>query len=304
MYKLIQISDRFNEPITLAAKADGQVDEDAVETLTFQVQQWQRKTVGDLTLSDMESWFGDTSHMPPSWKLLVVFRAASIRSLLMRPYFFPKAEEQRSGQQIIPALKLASQVTRALDQLDRATPIYRNQRPYYQSVLDSTCALMFLIAGYVEEHQDTISQFLPPDYEDQISYYFRLAKGLSEKYADVSKSANSLWRKIRELCSALQTYGSQRHTAIGTPSAPTIDAESPSMTSTSTRQQIQFQASLGSVKESQTNWEHSSLTGFYPWVPESLLGMDFAMAGDGTLQHPESLGSLWLEPDQQSLLFR
>ncbi|KAH8742295.1 hypothetical protein F5883DRAFT_569778 [Diaporthe sp. PMI_573] len=291
MYKLILISDRFNEPIMLAARGNGHIDDDAIELLVFQIQQWEQNSVGDEILRDTESWVSNQAAVPPPWALLVVFRAASVRSLLLRPYFFPTSHIQRSKKHILPALALASHVMDALATLDLTTTIYRNQRPYYQYILASICALMFLVTGYVEEHRQALSQYLPPDYDDQILHCFQLAKGLTEKYAGVSKAARTLWRRIRELCYAMESYGSQSSadTGRGLATAP-ANTGFTTVNTPLTPQQSQSPACPQAQKEPQTVMQDSSFQ-FDPWSFGGSLDIDFTTDGDnGVLQNPQAWG--------------
>ncbi|KAL0933815.1 uncharacterized protein CTRU02_210614 [Colletotrichum truncatum] len=305
MYKLVLIGDRFNEPITLAARGNSYIDDDTIEVLMFQIQQWEKKSVGEQTLDDMDSWSSEPSSIPPSWALLVIFRAASIRSLLLRPYFFPTTHIQRSKQHILPALELASQVTRALVSLDSTTNIYRNQRSYCQHALASICALMFLIAGYVKEHREAVSQYLPPDYEEQIRHYFQLAKGLTEKYSGVSKAASSLCRRIRELCHAMESHGSQRTaddrglSSSSDPKTSRISVDTPS-----THQQAQFPTPTEAYGDTETAVENTPFQ-FDPWSFGATLDMDFPIDGNGDmLQKAQAWGLPGWPSNLQSYLFR
>ncbi|KAJ6119123.1 hypothetical protein N7523_003403 [Penicillium sp. IBT 18751x] len=297
MHKLILISDRFNEPINLAAEGGGYADDDAVELLVFQIQQWQRNIVGDRTLRDMESWFSEQSAVPPAWELLVVFRAASIRSLLLRPYFFPTSHIQRSKQHLLPALELASDVTGALTSLNCTTSIYRNQRPYYQHILASICALMFLVAGHVEEHRQAIHQYLPPDYDDQIIRYFQSARKLTEKYADVSKGANTLWRRIRELCRAMEASGSQHSSSA--PPRPSVTLGDTSLT----HQQAECPTFIDPQKEGTTAVEQTPLE-FDPYSLGASLNIGISIDGNGFSQDSQVWGLSDWPSSLQSYLFQ
>ncbi|EWZ28855.1 uncharacterized protein FOBCDRAFT_296473 [Fusarium oxysporum Fo47] len=242
MYMLILISDRFDEPISLAARGNTRIDDDVMELLVFQIQQWQKKCVGDKDLSDMETWFIEPSNLPPSWLLLLIFRAASIKSLLLRPYFFPTSDIEKSRLYLPQAMELADKATESLFKLDNTTDMYRNQRPYYQHILASICALMFLVAGYVEEHRSTMLPYLTPGYDDQICECFVRARKLSQKYGDVSTAANILGKRIRELCHAMETYG-KAHREVpreAIPSTTTVAPQSNVMfaDSSTTPQQI------------------------------------------------------------------
>ncbi|EWZ27844.1 hypothetical protein FOZG_18452 [Fusarium oxysporum Fo47] len=213
MYMLIHISDRFDEPISIAARGNTRIDDDVMELLVFQIQQWQKKCVGDKDLSDMEVWFDEPSNLPPSWLLLLIYRAASIKSLLLRPYFFPTSDIEKSKLYLPQAMELAVRVTGSLFKLDNVTDMYRNRRPYYQHILASICALMFLVVGYIEKHRSTMLPYLTPEYDNQIRECFVRARKLSQKYGDVSTAANILGKRIRELCHAMETYGKAQREA-------------------------------------------------------------------------------------------
>ncbi|KAJ4079913.1 hypothetical protein NW760_015122 [Fusarium oxysporum] len=213
MYMLIHISDRFDEPISIAARGNTRIDDDVMELLVFQIQQWQKKCVEDKDLSDMEVWFDEPSNLPPSWLLLLIYRAASIKSLLLRPYFFPTSDIEKSKLYLPQAMELAVRVTGSLFKLDNVTDMYRNQRPYYQHILASICALMFLVVGYIEKHRSTMLPYLTPGYDDQIRECFVRARNLSQKYGDVSTAAKDLGKRIRELCHAMETYGKAQREA-------------------------------------------------------------------------------------------
>lgn len=206
MYRLVLISDKFNEPIALAAEGNSDQEDDGVELIVFQVQQWQKKFVGDRTLIDMKTWFAHPSSMPPPWVLLLIFRAVSIRSLLFRPYFFPGSSVDRSKQHIAPASELLSHSIEALSKLDGTTSIYRKQRPYYQHILASICSLMFLLTGYVEDHRLSLCSHLPSDFDYMIRGCLQTASNLAGKYASDFSAAHRLWKRISEVRHVLATY--------------------------------------------------------------------------------------------------
>ncbi|RKK88733.1 hypothetical protein BFJ68_g16872 [Fusarium oxysporum] len=205
-YRLVLISDKFNEPIALAAMGSSHQDDDAVELMVFQIQQWQKKFVGDRELSDMKTWLAQPSSMPPPWVLLLIFRAVSIRSLLFRPYFFPGSRVERSKQHISPATELLSHSIEALSKLDSTTGIYRKQRPYYQHILASICSLVFLLTGYVEDHRPALCSHLPPDFDYKIRRCLQTASNLTGKYASISAAAHRLWKRTLEVHHFLETY--------------------------------------------------------------------------------------------------
>ncbi|OGM47226.1 hypothetical protein ABOM_003985 [Aspergillus bombycis] len=207
MNKLALISDKFSEPIALAAQGNSRQDDDAVELMLFQVQQWQKKCVGGRELSDVKTWLVQPSSMPPPWMLLLIFRAVSIRSLLFRPSFFPSSRVERSKQHVSPALELLWQSIDALFQIDSATDIYCKHRPYYQHILASICSLVFLLTGYVHDHRTALSSSLPPDFDWKIRGCLQTASDLARKYANTSAAAHKLWERILEVRHVLETYG-------------------------------------------------------------------------------------------------
>ncbi|KAJ5214777.1 hypothetical protein N7449_001946 [Penicillium cf. viridicatum] len=208
MSVLVPMSGKFSEPISLIAKGKGYLDDEAFELIHFQIQQWQKKFVGDRNLSDMETWFADPSTMPPLWVVLLIFRAASIRSLLFRPYFFPISQVEKSKKLLVPVTELLSSAIEALFKLDSITTVYRKQRPYYQHILASICALLFLMTGYVEDRRIALSPHLPLGYDDKIRRCLQMAFKLAEKYSNVSRAAGKLQKRIVEVRHALDTYSS------------------------------------------------------------------------------------------------
>ena len=59
MLSFILISDRFSEPISNAAKGEGYNDENSFELMSFQIEQWRKKAVGDYTVANCQAWHTD-----------------------------------------------------------------------------------------------------------------------------------------------------------------------------------------------------------------------------------------------------
>ncbi|KAF4947100.1 hypothetical protein FSARC_14048 [Fusarium sarcochroum] len=303
MYMLILVSDRFDEPISLAAKGNS-LDDDIMELLVFKTQQWQKKSLGESSLLDMGAVLtGPSVPIPSSYHFLLVFRAATIRSLLFRPYFFPTSDIEKSKLHLRPALQLASDLTDYLSRLDNFTTIYYEQRPYYQHMLASICALMFLMAGYVEEHRSAMLPHLPERYDDNIRDCFKTAAKLTEKYADISESANILWNRIKELCYAMETYGQGHKHEREAFKEPTSSAAprvmSTSQSATTTTRQLP-RSTIEAREEVFAN------VGNAPCDAElgsfgATLGLDFSMDGDNGLQDAQLRG--WLT-NSHSFLFQ
>ncbi|KAM3556914.1 hypothetical protein MY1884_004816 [Beauveria asiatica] len=206
MYRLVLMSDKFNEIISLAAnKGLGDVDDDTVEVMRFQIRQWQAKAIGEHSVDDLEAWLDHPTLMPQPWALLLIFRASSIHSLLLRSYFFPGSPIDRSRGHVAPATELLSQSIAALAALDASACVFGKHRPYYQHILNSMCALVFLMMGYVHDHRPALSAHLPPDFDGAMRRCLEDAGCLAGRYAAVSTAADRLQKRIKEVCRAADT---------------------------------------------------------------------------------------------------
>lgn len=72
MLSFILISDRFSEPISSAAKGEGYNDESSFELMTFQIEQWRKKAVGEYSIAQCHTWQTDPSTIPPTWAILLL----------------------------------------------------------------------------------------------------------------------------------------------------------------------------------------------------------------------------------------
>lgn len=215
MYRLVLMSDRFNEVISLAANRGlDDVDDDTVEVMRFQIQQWQAKAIGKHSLDDVDAWINHSTLMPPPWALLLIFRAISIHCLLLRSYFFPGSPIDRSRGHITPATELLSQSTAALAALDASACVFGKHRPYYQHILNSMCALVFLMIGHVQDHRAALSSQLPPDFDGAMRRCLEDAACLAKRYATVSTAAHRLQNRIMEVCRAADTNATRSGTVV------------------------------------------------------------------------------------------
>ncbi len=206
MYRLVLMSDKFNEVISLAAnKGLADVDDDTVEVMRFQIRQWQAKAVGEHSLDDLDAWLARPASMPPPWTLLLLFRAVSIHCLLLRSYFFPGSPVDRSRGHVTPATALLSGSVAALAALDAAACVFGKHRPYYQHMLNSMCALVFLMMGYVQDHRLALAAHLPPGFDGTMRRCLEDAACLAGRYAAVSTAAGRLQKRIKEVCRAAET---------------------------------------------------------------------------------------------------
>lgn len=206
MLAFLVISDKFAESISQAAKGDLHDDCDSYEMMNFQLEQWRKKNIGSQSPSQIRPQLADTSTRPPSWVILLTLRAESVRTLLLRPFFFPKTDEKIGDRHFRPALDLVSNVMHTLYALDTDTHLYRMQRPFYQHVLASACALFFLLVTYVERkcggNANRISEHL-----DCFSMTFQMAFALATKYASVSRASRRLGKRLFELRETLNILG-------------------------------------------------------------------------------------------------
>ncbi|RMJ17553.1 hypothetical protein BHE90_006297 [Fusarium euwallaceae] len=125
MRAFILISDKFSEPIAQAAKGEGYSDDEAFELMDFQIEQWRKKAVGERTLSQSDKWHTEPSTKPPTWSILLNLRAESVRSLLLKPFFFfSESDPGKITKHIRPATELVFKVVNVLYTLDTTTDIY------------------------------------------------------------------------------------------------------------------------------------------------------------------------------------
>ena len=206
MLAFLVISDKFADSISAAAKGDLHDDCDTYEMMNFQLEQWRKKNIGSQSPGQIRPLLADSSTRPPSWAILLTLRAESVRTLLLRPFFFPKTNEKIGDRHFRPALDLVSNVVHTLHALDTDTHLYRMQRPFYQHVLASTCALFFLLVTYVERkchgNSNCISEHL-----ECFSMTFQMALALATKYASVSKASRRLRKRLFELRETLNLLG-------------------------------------------------------------------------------------------------
>ncbi|KAH7110390.1 hypothetical protein B0J13DRAFT_489799 [Dactylonectria estremocensis] len=199
MLSFIRISDKFSEPISQAAKGAKYRDEDAFEVMNFQIEQWRKKAVGDYSLAQSETWHTNLASRPPIWAILLNLRAESVRSLLLRPYFFSKSDIETSKKYLRPAAELVFNVVNVLYTLDTTTEIYRKQHPYYQHLLASASALAFLLIVSIEQNRATMLVNLPVDLADTISRSIEMATSLTTNYAKTSRAARRLSRRLLKM---------------------------------------------------------------------------------------------------------
>ncbi|KAJ3546811.1 hypothetical protein NM208_g1816 [Fusarium decemcellulare] len=207
MRAFILVCDKFAEPIAQAAKGEGYNDEEAFELMSFQIEQWRKRAVGEHTLSQSDKWHSDPSTKPPTWSILLNLRAESVRSLLLKPFFFSDSDPGKITKHIRPAAELVFKVTNVLYTLDTTTDIYHKQHPSYQHLLASATALAFLLIASVEQYRTTLLPCLTPDIVDSLSRSFEMAVALTNNYVKTSRAARRLSRRLCEMKGILLNLG-------------------------------------------------------------------------------------------------
>ncbi|KAF4969114.1 hypothetical protein FZEAL_10290 [Fusarium zealandicum] len=123
MLSFILISDRFSEPISNAAKGERYNDENDFELMNFQIEQWRKKAVGDYSVAQCQTWHTDPSTRPPTWAILLNLRAESVRSQLLKPFFFSELDIGITKNHVRPATERVYDIINVLHTLDTNTDI-------------------------------------------------------------------------------------------------------------------------------------------------------------------------------------
>ncbi|KAF5675128.1 hypothetical protein FCIRC_7601 [Fusarium circinatum] len=207
MLSFILISDRFSEPISNAAKGEGYNDENSFELMSFQIEQWRKKAVGDYTVANCQTWHTDPSSRPPTWTILLNLRAESVRSQLLKPFFFSELDIEITKNHVRPATDRVYDIIHVLHTLDATTDIYRKQHPYYQHILACTAGLAFLLIAFIKQNRATMLPSLTPDLIESLGGSFSMCVTLTTKYTHRSRSARRLAKRLIEMRRNLLSLG-------------------------------------------------------------------------------------------------
>ncbi|KAF5608386.1 uncharacterized protein FSUBG_4604 [Fusarium subglutinans] len=207
MLSFILISDRFSEPISNAAKGEGYNDENSFELMSFQIEQWRKKAVGDYTVANCQTWHTDPSSRPPTWTILLNLRAESVRSQLLKPFFFSELDIEITKNHVRPATDRVYDIIHVLHTLDATTDIYRKQHPYYQHILACTAGLAFLLIAFIKQNRTTMLPSLTPDLIESLGGSFSMCVTLTTKYTRRSRSARRLAKRLIEMRRNLLSLG-------------------------------------------------------------------------------------------------
>ncbi|KAH6968122.1 hypothetical protein DER45DRAFT_638427 [Fusarium avenaceum] len=204
MMSFILISDKFHEPISRAAKGGKYPDDDSFEVLEFQIEQWRKRAIGSYSFSNISSWETDTLKRPPSWAIILHLRAQSIRTLLLRPFFFAHVDTTCSLRYLRPAVDVLVTVTDILSYMNTTAELNQKHHPYYQHVLASSIALSFLLAATMEQNKATMLKDLTPDLKTDYSRCFNMSVVLASKYASTSRMSRKLLKRLADMRELLQ----------------------------------------------------------------------------------------------------
>ncbi|KAH8664739.1 hypothetical protein BX600DRAFT_464928, partial [Xylariales sp. PMI_506] len=206
MATFILMSDKFSEPISRVALGETYEDDDEFDIMNFQIEQWRQKSVGNFEISQIHSDKSDSASLS-AWVVLLHLRAKAIRVLLLRPFFLfntPAAASRRNTQ---PALDLIKENIDTLCALDRTTDIYRKHHAWFQHILASTSALLFLVIAYVEQNRSSLLQELQDGLLDSVAASFRNAFGLAATYSNSSIASRRLWKRMMQMKKMLVEVG-------------------------------------------------------------------------------------------------
>lgn len=207
MLSFILISDRFSEPLSSAAKGEGYNDESSFELMTFQIEQWRKKAVGEYSIAQCHTWQTDPSTRPPTWAILLNLRAESVRSQLLKPFFFSESDIEITKKHVRAATERVYDIINVLHTLDLTTDIYRKQHPCYQHILACTSGLAFLLMAFIKQNRSSMVPSLTPDLVESLGGSFSMAVNLTTKYTSRSRSARRLAKRLVEMRRNLLSLG-------------------------------------------------------------------------------------------------
>lgn len=207
MLSFVLISDRFSEPISKAAKGEGYNDESSFELMSFQIEQWRKKAVGNYSIAQCHTWQTDPTTRPPTWAILLNLRAESVRSQILKPFFFSELDIEITKNHVRPATERVYDIIHVLHTLDATTDLYRKQHPFYQHILACTAGLAFLLMAFIKQNRDIMLPSLTPDLVESLGGSFSMCVALTTKYTSRSRAARRLAKRLIEMRRNLLSLG-------------------------------------------------------------------------------------------------
>ncbi|KXH32874.1 hypothetical protein CSIM01_07501 [Colletotrichum simmondsii] len=207
MLSFIRVSNKLEEPMAQATKAQRYEDEDNFELMNFQLEQWRKRAVGNYSITHPETWSLSPPKQPSSFPILLHLRAETVRSFLLKPWFFSRTDTQTSKKYLQPAIEVLFDICDVLYALNANTDIYRKQQPYYQELLASASALGFVLTASLEQNRSTLLASLPPGLSKAMGRSYELAVALAASYVTRSKAARQLSDQLAEVRGNLMGFG-------------------------------------------------------------------------------------------------
>lgn len=207
------MSPKYEVPIYTVAAGASYEQEDGFELLNFQIDQWLRKSIegqGIYHPSPTHAFVLRNSTAPATERsataTLLYLRANAFRSIILRPFFF-SSPSNASVRMLKPSMDIVSDSIGVLSLLDSDTDVYRNQHPFFQHFLNSSCALLMLIIAYVRGNRERLQLLqsidLPEPFPDLVKKETKRALALASAYSELSHRSNRLTRRLRHLESLL-----------------------------------------------------------------------------------------------------
>ncbi|KAL2875603.1 hypothetical protein SGCOL_009220 [Colletotrichum sp. CLE4] len=207
MMSFIRVSNKLDGPMAQATKAQRYEDEDNFELMNFQLEQWRKRAVGNYSITHPETWSLSPPKQPSSFPILLHLRAETVRSFLLKPWFFSRTDTQTSKKYLQPAIEVLFDICDVLYALNANTDIYRKQQPYYQELLASASALGFVLTSSLEQNRSTLLASLPPGLSKAMGRSYELAVALAASYVTRSKAAKQLSDQLAGVRGSLMGFG-------------------------------------------------------------------------------------------------
>ncbi|OHE94069.1 hypothetical protein CORC01_10644 [Colletotrichum orchidophilum] len=207
MLSFIRVSNKLEGPMSQATKDQRYEDEENYELMNFQVEQWRKRAVGHYAITHPETWMSSLPRQPSTFPILLHLRAETIRSFLLKPWFFSRTDAQTSKKYLQPAIEVLFDICDVLYALNANTDIYRKQQPYYQELLASASTLGFVLTSSLEQNRATLLASLPPDLSRAMGRSYELAVALAASYVTRSRAAKHLSEQLAGVRGSLVGFG-------------------------------------------------------------------------------------------------
>ncbi|KAF7520284.1 hypothetical protein G7054_g12822 [Neopestalotiopsis clavispora] len=116
--------------------------------------------------------------------------------MLLRPMFLTKTPSTLARKNLEAAAGLASETIGILSCLDETTDIYGKQHPYYNHLLNSSCALLMLVAAHAEQYQKSLARPLRNRFTNSVGCSFQKAYRLATAYKTSSRASCTSWKRL------------------------------------------------------------------------------------------------------------